>query len=342
MIKSISITEPDLWDRTVKSFRSYDVYYLSGYVKAFALHGDGEPVLLIYESDGMRAMYVFMKRATYIDGYYDIITPYGYGGVVFDGDINASNLCSFKSEFEKYMRSSNIVSNFVRYHPVLKNSMAAKAIFNVVDIGKTVMVDLASEDLMWTNFTRQNRNKIRKAEKNGVEIFHSKDASLFDDFRIIYDLTMDRDNASGYYYFGEDFYRSIHRDLHDNYEMFYAVYQDKIIAMSIILFANEYMHYHLSGSLVEYRHLAPVNLLLYKVAVWGHESGYKYFHLGGGLGAGEDDLYKFKAAFNKIGDVVFSVGKEIYDDNLYERMVEIRKNDGNFDPASSFFPLYRS
>ena len=65
-----------------------------------------------------------------------------------------------------------------------------------------------------------------------------------------------------------------------NYEMFYATLDGKIIAMSIMLFANKQMHYHLSGSMMEYRNLAPSNLLLYKAAVWGSEQGYKTFHLG--------------------------------------------------------------
>ena len=31
------------WDAIVRTFKDYDVYWLSGYVKAFWLYGDGEP-----------------------------------------------------------------------------------------------------------------------------------------------------------------------------------------------------------------------------------------------------------------------------------------------------------
>ncbi len=103
------------------------------------------------------------------------------------------------------------------------------------------------------------------------------------------------------------------------------------------------MHYHLSGSVLEYRNLAPSNLLLYKAALWGCEQGFKTFHLGGGVGSGEDNLYKFKAAFNRNSDYRFSIGKEIFDESTYARLVNIRKeNDSNFNPESSYFPLYRS
>jgi lipid II:glycine glycyltransferase (peptidoglycan interpeptide bridge formation enzyme) len=184
---------------------------------------------------------------------------------------------------------------------------------------------------------------IRKAEKNGIEINHGKDMALFADFRRIYNATMEKDHAEEYYFFGDAFYESVNRDLHDNYEMFYAVLNGEIIAMSIILFANNQMHYHLSGSMIEYRHLAPSNLLLYKAALWGCEQGYKTFHLGGGVGSGEDNLYKFKAAFNRKSNYQFSIGKEVFDQEKYDELVALRASmDVCFDRESKYFPLYRA
>ena len=58
------------WDEIVKTFPDYDVYYLNGYVRPFMIHGDGEPILLYYESDTLRAIYVFMKKSL-TDNYYD-------------------------------------------------------------------------------------------------------------------------------------------------------------------------------------------------------------------------------------------------------------------------------
>ena len=154
---------------------------------------------------------------------------------------------------------------------------------------------------------------------------------------------MDKDHATDYYYFNKDFYDSIYCDLSDNYELFYATYNGVIIAMSIILFANEQMHYHLSGSLGEYRYLAPSNLLLYKAALWGCDKGFKTFHMGGGIGSGEDNLYKFKAAFNKNTDCQFSIGKEIYNQELYDKLVMIRASKTpEFNNDSNYFPLYRA
>ena len=154
---------------------------------------------------------------------------------------------------------------------------------------------------------------------------------------------MEKDNADAYYFFNRDFYQSIHKDLFDNYEMFYAEYEGEIIAMSIMIFANGRIHYHLSGSIFEYRHLAPSNLLLYKVACWGAEHGYKTFHLGGGVGSGEDGLFKFKKAFNRYSGLQFSISKQIINQQVYDSLVEKRSTvDSGFDMESNFFPLYRA
>jgi hypothetical protein len=331
------------WDDTVKTFADYDIYYLSGYVKAFHIHGDGDPYLLYYEGEDLRAIYAYMLRPTAIAGVFDTISPYGYGGVLFEGDTCEAKLNAFWQEYLDTMAKENVVDNFVRYHPVLKNAVLIKPISNVMDLGKTIAMDLASPELIWENIHSKNRNMIRKAEKNGIVIEHGQGMELFDKFIEIYNATMDKDHADEYYYFKRPFYESIHNDLRDNYEMFYAKLGEKIVAMSIMIFANGRLNYHLSGSDIEYRNLAPSNLLLYKAALWGCEHGMKTFHLGGGVGSGEDGLYKFKAAFNKVSDCNFSIGKQIFDQEKYDELVKIRRgSDPNFDETSLFFPLYRA
>ena len=343
MIKLFDLAHSAEWDYIVMSFADHDIYYLSGYTKAFHIHGDGDPYMLYYEDNGLRAIYVYMRRPTYIEGVFDSVTPYGYGGVLFEGNVSETNCQAFWNVYMEEMAKEHIVDNFVRYHPVLKNAGPMKPISNVIDLGKTIAMDLTSPEVIWENIHSKNRNMIRKAEKNGVVIAHGQGMDLFDKFIEIYNATMVKDNAEEYYYFKRPFYESIHKDLRDNYELFYAKLEDKVIAMSIMIYANGRLNYHLSGSDIEYRHLAPSNLLLYKAALWGCEKGMKTFHLGGGVGSGEDNLYKFKAAFNKMSDYQFSIGKQIFDQEKYDELVKIRReSDASFDETSHFFPIYRA
>ncbi len=349
MLTVYTLERSEQWDAVVRSFSDYDVYWLSGYVKAFKIHGDGEPLLFLYEKEQTRGINVVMKRDVALDRhfkgnlesnkYFDFITPYGYGGWLIEGE----NKNGLFSEYENWCQKNGIICEFVRFHPVLKNHRFSSEVYDVVQLGNTVTLDLSSPEIIWENIISKNRNMIRKAEKNNIKIYNGRYPAIYEVFREIYNATMDKDHAEEYYYFGEEFYKSVLEDLPFNSQVFYAVLENKVIAASIMLAANGRMNYHLSGSVLEYRNLAPSNLLLYKAALWGCEQGYRTFHLGGGVGSGEDNLYKFKAAFNKNSDYQFSIGKKISNEEKYKKLVEIRrKEDPMFDETSKFFPLYRS
>lgn len=349
----IDISDSNRWDNIVKSFYDYDVYYLSGYVKAFKVHGDGDPLLVYYKSDELRGIIVVMKRdisqfppfrnKIQSNTMFDIVTPYGYGGFIFEGNINESNISGFCSKYDELLSDKHIISEFVRYHPLLKNANYMRSLSTVIDLGFTISMDLNSEEVIWSNLTSKNRNMIRKARKSGIQIRHGKGLELLNEFMDMYNATMNKDNALEYYYFNSNFYSSLHNDLFDNYEIFYSLLGDKIISMSIIIFANNHMHYHLSGSRFEYKQLAPTNLLLYEAAIWGCKKGFSSFHLGGGFGSGEDDLYKFKRSFNRNSNNLFSIGRRIFNQEVYDSLVDLRvTGDSDFHANSSFFPLYRA
>lgn len=347
----IKFDEPGKWEQVVKGFKNYDVYYLLDYVKAFRIHGDGEPTLFYYEDENIKAMNVVMKRDISVDKrfagkipsntFYDITTPYGYGGFLIEGKITKDNLKNLDNEYSSICKKEGIISEFVRLNPVLNNGRYLKEIYDISSLGKTITIDLISTDHIWDNLASKNRNVIRKAMKSGVEIYWGRDPNLFNEFIGLYNATMDKDNALDYYYFNKDFYNSVLTDLKYNSLIFYAVYDEKIIAMSMILYANEQVHYHLSASNREFQHLAPSNLLLYEVACWGCENGYKTFHLGGGLGSKEDSLYKFKKVFNKNSVTTFRIGRKIFSEELYNEMISLRKGELTSGSYTGYFPEYR-
>lgn len=344
MLKIYTLEEHEQWDKIVSTFEKYDVYWLSGYVRAFQIHGDGVPMLFYFEGNKTRAINVVMKRDIAYDKhfygkipvnqYFDFSTPYGYGGWIIEGnDIDTLN-----EEYETWCQKNEIVSEFIRFHPMVKNHRYGETFYSVSKLGEVVHMELSCKEAIWDNITSKNRNVIRKAIKNGVKIYYGRYPEIYEKFRNIYNETMDKDNAEDYYYFGEEFYRSILEDLPQNAQIFYAEKDGEVIAASIILATNGYMNYHLSGSKKEYSSYAPTNLLLYKAALWGNANGYKTFYLGGGVGSGEDSLFKFKKAFYKGNLNHFYIGKKIFKQETYDKLLSIR--DENIQ--DSFFPLYRA
>lgn len=348
MLSVITIDNPEKWDEIVKSFENYDVYYLSDYIRAFEIHGDGKPILFYYKEANIRAINVVMLRDISegldfrgkipLNTYFDITTPYGYGGFIVDGHPTESALSKLELEYRDYCKKNSIISEFVRFHPVLNNVNNMEYVYdNVTNLGQTITMKLESRDQIWNDLKGKNRNVIRKADKAGVEIYWGRNPKLFEKFIDMYKATMDKDNAIDYYYFNKEFYKSVLVDLKYNSLMFYAVLDEKIIAMSMILFSNRKMHYHLSASYREYLTYAPTNLLLYEAACWGSENGLDFFHLGGGLGGKEDNLFKFKKAFYNNSNTKFAIGKKIFDKEKYKELINIR----SLDERTSFFPGYR-
>ncbi len=344
MIQTYTLDQSEKWDHVVKSFYNYDVYYLSGYVKAFQLNGDGQPLLISYCGDGTRAINVVMKRDVADDSffagkverntYYDLTTPYGYGGFLVEGEDTES----LYREYQEFCDSYGIVSEFVRFHPLLENWKTTEKIYDTVHLGDTVCLDTGSESAIWENFTSKNRNMVRKAQKNDLHVFWGRDPELIPAFMETYNATMTKDGAEDYYYFDQSFYESILVDLKQNAMWFYAKAGKDIAAIAIFLFCNGKMHYHLSASQQRYQSLAPTNLVIYEAAVWAAHHGYNRLHLGGGVGSGHDSLYAFKKAFYRGDDTEFHIGKRVWNQRAYDTLCQMR---GVEPTEEGFFPRYR-
>ena len=165
------------------------------------------------------------------------------------------------------------VREFVRFHPIVKNHEKCKYFYEVIQLGGVVHLDLSSPESIWSNITSKNWNVIRKAIRNDVKIYNGCFPEIHETFRVIYNGTMDKDDAESYYYFAPEFYESVLIDLPYNAQLLWAEKDEKVIAASIMIGANGYLDYHLSGSLREYSSLAPTNLLL--AALWGCANEYK-------------------------------------------------------------------
>ncbi|MGN1159573.1 MAG: lipid II:glycine glycyltransferase FemX [Lachnospiraceae bacterium] len=347
-IRIIDLTKEEEWNRVLAQFPQHDVYFTPGYVKAFQVNGDGEPLLLYYPGERMQAMNIVMKRPVPVltverpedeelKGYSDFVTPYGYGGFLLQGDTSEAEKEALAHAYRDFCRDHKIVAEFNRYHPVIDNAHDMECLYEVIDLGNTVCMDVSSKETIWANLSSKNRNMIRKAQKSGVAVYWGREPSLFAEFEKIYNATMDKVGADSYYYFKKEFYDSILNDLKEQALVFYAKLHDEIIAMSIVMFGNGAMHYHLSASKREYQSYAPTNLILYEAACFGCNIGMKTFHLGGGLGSRMDHLYSFKKQFNRQEDCRFSIGRMIVNEPVYNRLWEL--NNGRKE--TGFFPAYR-
>ncbi len=353
MIREQIVKEKKLWNEIINKFKLKDIYFTYDYFSPFQKNGDGEPILYYFKCEYGKVAYPFMLRdiagsnnlkgIIEMNKYFDISSVYGYGGPLFESHKPDDNIFNLKKEFYKffsnYCKRTNIISQFDRFHPLIKNHVFFNDFSDLSQIRKTVHMDLINEKNIWDNIEPKCKNKIRKAIKNNVKIIIEDEFATLDTFKYIYNTTMDKNNASHYYYFNDNFFEDTANNLENNMVIANAYYEDNIIASSLIMNHNNYLHYHFSGTLKEYKYLQANNLLLYEVALWGSKNGYKYFHLGGGYESESDSLYKFKKSFSKIESNDFFVGKKIHNLEDYNKLTNIVKCKKTEE--SIFFPAYR-
>lgn len=339
------------WDSIVKSFPNWDVYYLHAYMEAMVQHGDGEAMLLYFRGEKGRMCYSVHKRdiveqevfsEAFAPGtYYDLTTPYGYGGPLLEGCFNDAQKQEFAQAFLDYCKQERIVAQLIKYHPLLQNHREFPAAQEVQEVKYTIAMDLADEATIMANLDPKNRNVIRKARNSGCEIFMDHGERL-DEFIDIYELTMDRLEAKPYYYFSRKYYEHLLSEMKENVVIFYCKKDEQIISAAMFFYNDRYMHYHLSGTIPEFRKFAPTNLLIYEAARWGCERNLLQLHLGGGVGV-DDSLFGFKKQFNRNGYLPFCVGRTIADLQSYEKLLDIRcERDAEFCRDNGLLLQYRA
>lgn len=321
-----------------------DIYFEPDYAKLYE-NDDSQAVEFRFECEYGVITNLFLKRKINItldDGiqYYDIVTPYGYGGPVIHESTDKTKLIEeYMRSFSAYVLKNNIVSEFIRFHPIINNGVDFKDAYNSIFNRKTVGTNLTFDDVIGVEFSKHKRKEIRRILKN-PDIHYEIDEHPqdLDDFLEIYYSTMDRDNADSYFYFKPDYFNELINRLGCHIITGKVFLGNKLIAMGIYFSYGKYLHAHLSGSLSEYLEYSPAYILKYALALYGHDKGYQVIHYGGGSSSSVDNgLYKFKREFGKNTEFDFYIAKKIWNNDLYQRICS--KTGANID--SDFFPAYR-
>lgn len=347
----IDIEDKEKWNRVLQTFEQRDIYFTYEYNTALMRHGDGHPLLIYFEAQDVRTAYVMFQndiaKSKAFQGrleegeLYDWTAPYGYGGPLVEGRFTAGAAERFRAELNDYCNVHHIVSQFFRFHPLLGNYEPFAEICELRCLKKTVAIDVADRESIDRNMTRECRNRVRKAEKNDVQIFWDQGERL-DDFLRIYYMTMRFHQADEYYYFEREYFTYLIENMKDHLRFFYAQRHGEVISSAFFLYSDAYMHYHLGGTLAEGRKYAPFNLLLRSAAYWANSNGMRTLHLGGGIEA-EDTLYRFKRNFCPQGVLDFYIGRAIFDQTAFDELVELRKkSDSSFCADTQFMIKYRA
>ena len=122
-ISEIYFYENERWNEIVRSYSNYDVFYLNEYVVALMNENEknGIPILLHYKNKDDNAINVVfvrdiakdVKLKDHIEGnkYYDLISPYGYGGFIG----NVTDYEALNDAYNAYCIEKGYICEFVRF-----------------------------------------------------------------------------------------------------------------------------------------------------------------------------------------------------------------------------------
>ncbi|MCM3610481.1 GNAT family N-acetyltransferase [Planococcus sp. MERTA32b] len=324
-----------------------DIYFNQNYGMLYEEVENGKCECYEFRNALGSVRHLFIKREIPIrlpggGVYYDLVTPYGYGGPVMEPvhGVDKKDLAkAFMLDFEQYCIRENVVSEFIRFHPVLRNAEDFREFYDTVFMRPTIQTRIAAtEDPLMSEYTPSVRRYIRKALKEGVEYKVYVNPVNLDKFQELYLRTMERNKADEYYYFDEEYFSKCLSLLRPQLVVVEVSFQQTVIAMSLNFVSDGLLHVHLAGSLENYHHLYAPNILQYALLQWGMENNIRLIHHGGGRTNDPDDkLYLYKKKYGRAQELEFHIGRRIWNTEIYWRLCR----EVDMETGSSFFPAYR-
>jgi hypothetical protein len=274
----------------------------------------------------------------------DATGPYGYGSPIASTTSVAFMGRAIEAMIE-LLRQEHVVTLFSRLHPLLSIPLEPLRRYGtVVDHGVTVYCDLRRSAEELRNETRHSlRRRIQKARNSGLVAEHDRAWNHLDAFYEAYTQTMRRVGASEFYYFDRPYFARLRAKLHRNLHLLVVRAGNEVASAGIFSETCGIVQYHLSGTGDAFRHRDASHLLTHFAGEWARDRGNEVFHLGGGVGAAEDSLFRFKAGYSKQRSQ-FSTWRLVVNHESYRKLLESRQIAVDCGPAeaSKFFPEYRA
>lgn len=338
------------WRARWQAWPGREVFAHPAYVRLFAGPQDRCVCATLSTTDG-GVLFPFIIRPlnaepwtekTEIAG--DAVTPYGYGGA-FAWNVDEDESRSFWRQLRGWLDSQHVVATFARLSLFADQQLPFDGEVSVDR--QNVVCDLTvPPEEMWRNYEHKVRKNVNRAKREGLSVEIDESGRRIEDFLKIYHATMDRRGAADGYYFPREFFTRLVGDLPGQYAFFHVLDAGRVVSTELVLVSAENMYSFLGGTLADAFDKRPNDLLKHEAMLWGQKQGKKAFVLGGGY-AEDDGIFRYKKSFAPDGCKPFRVARNIYDKDIYDRLIErrLRWETGHgraWTPNAAFFPAYRA
>ena len=355
VVEVFGVFDDARWRSAVESIADADIYFSPEYHRANL--AEGEDAFLIYYSDssGAAAMPLISRPVDRVDGlsgepHFDATSVYGYSGVLARLDAcqgSQSLRDGFQTALYRVLSTLGVVSVFVRQHPIDRCEWLLHGLGNVRRAGTTVAIDLAEDEAkQLAGMTKGHRYDIRKAERTGVTVREGQGVDALRAFKALYEETMDSHNASQFYRFPQEYFDGLATLRDGCARVFFALQGESVVSAALFLFRRPFIQYHLAGTPRSMLKLNGAKAIIDTVRRLGATHGYRFLHLGGGLGGAEDSLFRFKAGFSRHR-LPFLVAEHVINVEAYQHLEARRRawlhaQGRELRQDVTFFPSYRA
>lgn len=336
------------WRELLARIPRTDVYFLPEYHRLFEVNGDGvASVFVAAEGEALFFYPLFIRPIDRVgaevlpEPWYDIETVNGYTGPLSSTD-DPAFLRRAWAEFDAWCAERRVIAEFVRFNPALENYRLADAGYQVVVDRDMVVQSLpATEDELWDAYPRAHRNLVFKALDRGLCGSEESLPEYLAVFRALYDRTMEKVEASEYFFYSDAYFDHLATAFPENLKLFLVRDDARPVAALLCFLHEDRMHAHIAGSDEASRGSSPNNLLYHTAAAWGVEHGYRSLHLGGGRSPRPDDaLFRFKQSISPHC-VPYRLGKRVRQGEVYDDLCGRWMRQKGVTERPGYFFCYR-
>jgi hypothetical protein len=350
-LEVVSVAQASRWLAVLAEIPEHDFYHLPGYHEMAEREGDGEARLLVYREAGHTiALPLMIRRCDTIAGLegvasVDATSVYGYAGPVSSYPRPPQDvILGFQAGLRRTLESIGAVTLFTRLHPLFDQATLIDGLGETLAVGSTVSIDLTlSEADQLAQYRTNHVRDIRKLLAMGATCLPG--TSNLDEFGPLYNDAMARLGASSDYYFGDEYFALLGRELGSQVQLFSCVLDGQVVAAGLFLKCGDIVQYHLGAARNGYENVGAMKLVIETARRWANGADMRVLHLGGGRGGRADSLFHFKAGFSHRRHQ-YSTWRWVVDEQANIALNE-RKKDWNAGHAESvtspeYFPRYRS
>jgi hypothetical protein len=337
------------WLAVLGRSQQHDFHHLPQYHRVAEHRGAGTAQLFVYcEDDATIAFPLLLRPVDPAEpqGWQDATSVYGYGGPVASADTPPSGMVrNFQFALADELARRGVIAAFSRLHPLIAQDEILAGLGESPASGETLSIDLTlSEEAQRAEYSRSCRTSLRKLRELGFSGLHDREKRYLSEFVAIYLETMRRSRAQSSYFFDEDYFNLLVRELAGVSHLFVALKGGDVAAASLCTICDGIVQDHLGGTRNAFLKFSPDRLVVDTERLWAKGMGAHVFHLGGGVGAQRDSVFRYKAGFSNRQHT-FRTWRWIIRPEVYE---EVSASTARWNVANGlrvvstgYFPAYR-